>query len=632
MKRALAPFAVQSAADVSCKDIPGWDDAYQFGYNPSNAGVSFKFSNALVPWPVGAWMPINRETVISGQGAGALFLFAELAPGTTNNLTGGIITPSPGELSSLLVSVSGKGAVIKLQAGAYTINIANLGALTSDIIIEGVSDGLDAGGAAIITFLNSQATNVAAWAHIVFRWVRLTFPVDGIANNPVFNGSNNTDIELMSLTVFDFGPYISSNQGDGSRNRFLHFANSGSPPTNMRAGWLNVLSNGEWSYNDFQPSQLQSGTIIAWHGVASTLYYRFLIEGNHFYDNAGSPLAGTDAAIDLEGGSAGTTMQDVMIRANLIFNTKIDINAGSSIDIIGNTFVYTSAYVPVQSGINVLNTGAQPIDELNIVFNHMYQLSTNLYTRQLIVIVATTQFRSIRVFRNTLIINGGAVSPSIPGAIGVRRPAAGTTSPWGDYLDISQNEIGYSSVPGAPQGAIHVDDQAGSGTTLTRGVFNDNRVLGVTPAYGYNPGTVAGNVASGLIELGAVAATTNIVNVSCHRNHTDDTGRTLVQLPIIAYKGTLTVTNLIMSDNTPVVGAATFVAPASGSSYTNTDGNAEYVQVIGGTITSLQYIPANSGGQGYTLTENAGGVFRLNPGDQIKFTYTVAPLCFKSPL
>jgi len=559
---------------------------------------------------------------------------------------GSLVPASGAELSAQINALAGTGRGIQLQAGnQYTLNAGALNATPGAIGLVGPGGRpVSAAAGPTITVSNVPALgtlNLVGW---YLRGICLTYPATAATNPPLFGGSGTHDLTIVDCLFSDYYPWIARATGDQLvfiHNRTVLVAAVGG--ARVQCGIYNVLSNMVVRDNEFDALPQGAGVtqiVVGWNGLSAT-FFNFWIEDNSFGFGGGTPWTGLDTAIDLEAGIAGSLFQNCWVRGNVFYNAKTDLNAGDNIWITDNTYHFTTAYTnAIAVALYIIKTGANPIGDVHFEGNHCYWddgVGTGGYNVQAVLIAPELYISALYIRRNIFIVDGAAGNPGNPGLISYTRQS--TSNAIGcDLLVIEDNDFGFTSVPSTLGPIVGLKDLLGTGTSLTTLKVSRNRLMGATAATNYSPAMVGGAVATGFLKPGTSGSTSVVSTIECFDNDVSPAGNSLATLPIMltASLGTLTVTTLKMWGNLPAVLPAVVTLPASGSAYTNADGNAEQMYVgqdLANSITSIAIARANSGGDGYTLTQNLGGLFDLNPGDTLTCTFvTTKPLAHKRSL
>jgi len=119
----ILPAVLQQVNDTPVHDLTGWEHTYKWIYNPSNAGLSIKYGSVAVPFSAGSWLPINSESIISGQAIGNILLLSEEAPAGASNF--GLSTNSVGEVSTVENQPTPANSSVNLTAGVVVVRATN---------------------------------------------------------------------------------------------------------------------------------------------------------------------------------------------------------------------------------------------------------------------------------------------------------------------------------------------------------------------------------------------------------------------------------------------------------------------------------------------------------------------------
>lgn len=477
------------------------------GFQYKNIVIDSTDSNAF--WEVGPQGAFG-ETVFFRSGIGGIV----------------VVSPGTGKLVPTINTFSGTDTIIQLTAGTYTENFTSLNATSTDITIRGASKPwMSVNGTApnpastsIVSITDASAANVSVFQRVTWQNIAFTTSASITTTHCPFNGTSNQNLYFLDCLFFDFVTALSISVSNELEYRRCLITQSVSPPAAVNADVFAPRGTFRWEDNvwDLNPTGA-AGLILGGNGsFTGVTFGEWFISRSQFLNS--NQFTGA-SWMDLEFGTA-TVGPRVRITDCEVFNSKLFHVGIPELHITRTKFKMTSVVAAGNVGVFIGGTGTAGTNQNGITTIDTCQLMQDDFavsgtqTYALIGENNATDTGSYTI-RNTLFIsNGQGKNPAVNFRAPVCFNLAAASGQNMDYLNIEGCRFGWTSVnanAGAPFPFIIVDVQT---TTTTYGGVRivNNTVLGATTGMGDVPSTVAGGIASFLVDIGATAGAFTIAN------------------------------------------------------------------------------------------------------------------------
>ena len=483
------------------------------------------------------------------------------------SVPGGGTQASPVDRTSYVNAASGSGKILVFDPGYVSIdyNLITPAAL-SGMAFEGtdkpefVTNSAHPTDGTTITWLHTPTAAAApSWANCAFRRLYMTAPASLTARS-IFSNTSNQFLTFDDVCFYDVvGGIVIGAAGEIFFDR-CSVLQSSTPPAaiNQTIGFISGRLVVRDCLFDFNPTG-PAGFIIGLNGSATGPYGPWYVERSRFLP---SNQWFIDAGIDGEAGGASNGFTSMYLHGNEFWNCKV-YNVGiQRTDIVGNLFRSTSVLSGAQLCENIVVSSTAvngTVGTLNILQNDFWHdnFASTTAQEQMIKAIGASYISECNIRGNSFIRNGATTaSPSGGDAIiEFLQFGTGAGSTYIDNLDISDNTIGFTSLPGTPFPIIVLGSNTASGTsTFQRVAINRNTLIGTTAGTGMKAATVNGAVATELVTFGLTTKTQAFTDVIMEGN---DASAVSLSTPTAAAPslyntaGTTTATTFIYRQNTP---------------------------------------------------------------------------------
>lgn len=492
-----------------------------------------------------------------------------------------ISVPAGASLVSYLNTYSGTGQRLMLAPDTtYDLDMTQLTVSPTNFVIEGAGPGaIDTGGSDVLTtgtiidITGVNAANTHAWAHIVFKDLKIIAPTPA-ANQGIWSGSSNLDFKFYNVVFADVAPCLFLNSGPVQEFYSCHDIQSSTPPAAMNPciaapGGRVVVENCVVDYNPSLASSISGGRMNLFLGAAgygsNSPVGPWYVRNNQFLPSANGWTC--DSIIDLE--TLSTTFTDLWFEDNYLHNARIWAIQGETAHINRNRTLWDTT--PALSGTSIFavqtsngnaTTGWTLFEyEGNqVVDNIGSETTTNPALGDF---AFDAPVRSLYIKKNTFIYDSRHVGGGPNAVLTVKCTATNTANPSMGLVEVMENNFGCVNASGTLLAAINVF------AATAAGAFDRVRVLGnkglnAFVATNAGPATVAAGYTSCLL-VGSTGVTTTVNELDAEGNNL---GAGVSSGDVwYAKAGTVTYTQRNWKNNWPREVAGTFASNTAGATY-----------------------------------------------------------------